>query len=302
MSLYAPKTCSSRCGTNFEVYVSKADFKFNAAHFVAFQGFRERLHGHNYTVGVRLLGSRQICSDGYVLDFGDVKKVVKVVCKKLNERFLCPTKSDVIDMEIIDADSKGNGDQNKSKSVVLVCEDGSRFAIPLDDCAMLPIMHATVEELAIYVWGEILDGLDPEQLRRRGIHTMEVVMAEAPGQEAVFRLEIPETSTGDRFRLDVPSFIRSGEIELTPKPCLSQEETSVAPNKLEVSDTSTASRISASESTVAHCSPNSLRCDESCSLSSFSKQLEALAAALNEKRPSDRDLTADDLRSLLEKK
>jgi len=234
--------------------------------------------------------------------FGDVKKVVKVVCKKLNERFLCPTKSDVIDMEIIDADSKGNGDQNKSKSVVLVCEDGSRFAIPLDDCAMLPIMHATVEELAIYVWGEILDGLDPEQLRRRGIHTMEVVMAEAPGQEAVFRLEIPETSTGDRFRLDVPSFIRSGEIELTPKPCLSQEETSVAPNKLEVSDTSTASRISASESTVAHCSPNSLRCDESCSLSSFSKQLEALAAALNEKRPSDRDLTADDLRSLLEKK
>jgi hypothetical protein len=38
----------------YSVYVAKADFKFNAAHFVAYKGFRERLHGHNYTVGVRL--------------------------------------------------------------------------------------------------------------------------------------------------------------------------------------------------------------------------------------------------------
>ena len=38
----------------YSVFVAKADFKFNAAHFVAYKGFRERLHGHNYTVGVRL--------------------------------------------------------------------------------------------------------------------------------------------------------------------------------------------------------------------------------------------------------
>lgn len=288
------KATSSRYVTNFEVYVSKESFKFNAAHFVAFQGFRERLHGHNYTVGVRLLGSRQISSDGYVLDFGDVKKVVKVVCKNLNERFLCPTKSDVIDMQIEE-------DGNNSKSVVLTCEDGARFVIPHDDCVMLPIVHATVEELAIYVWGEVLDGLDHKLLLRRGIHTMEVIMAESPGQEAVFRLEIPETKTGDRFRLDVPSFIRSGEIELTPKPCLGQEESSVATSKPQVSYTANASTMTASESTVAHGNAKS-PCCESCSLSSFSNQLEALASALNEKRPSDDELTADDLRSLLEKK
>ena len=43
------------------------------AHFVAFKGFRERLHGHNYTVGVRVFGPLSE-GDGYVLDFGDVKK------------------------------------------------------------------------------------------------------------------------------------------------------------------------------------------------------------------------------------
>jgi hypothetical protein len=34
-----------------------------------FAGFRERLHGHNYRVSVRLLGERQIGADGYVIDW-----------------------------------------------------------------------------------------------------------------------------------------------------------------------------------------------------------------------------------------
>ena len=45
----------------FEVFVGKEDFKFSSSHFVAFDGFRERLHGHNYTCTVRLKGEvRQI--------------------------------------------------------------------------------------------------------------------------------------------------------------------------------------------------------------------------------------------------
>lgn len=40
----------------FEVFVGKEDFKFSCSHFVAFDGYRERLHGHNYSVGVRLTG------------------------------------------------------------------------------------------------------------------------------------------------------------------------------------------------------------------------------------------------------
>jgi 6-pyruvoyltetrahydropterin/6-carboxytetrahydropterin synthase len=221
---------SSRHRTNFEVNVSKADFKFNAAHFVAYKGFRELLHGHNYLVSVRLLGSRQISHDGYVLDFGDVKKVTKAVCKNLNERFMCPVKSDVVDVTIVDAEreNSSNGNALKSKSVVLNCEDGSKFVIPHEDCIMLPIVHATAEELAVYVWGEILNGLTSIVLRRRGIHTMEVTVAEAPGQEAVFRHEIPETTS----RFDVASFIIRGDIQIEPEPCLNQhsEETQESQN------------------------------------------------------------------------
>ena len=82
----------------FEVQVRSERFKFNAAHFVAFRGYRERLHGHNYTVGVRVFGPVSPV-DGYVLDFGDVKKTVRSVCEGFNERFLCPCRSDVLKIE-----------------------------------------------------------------------------------------------------------------------------------------------------------------------------------------------------------
>jgi 6-pyruvoyltetrahydropterin/6-carboxytetrahydropterin synthase len=50
--------------------VSTPELKFNCAHFIAFLGFRERLHGHNYTMSVRVSG--EIGDDGYVIDFGYV--------------------------------------------------------------------------------------------------------------------------------------------------------------------------------------------------------------------------------------
>ena len=43
--------------SEFEVVVDKDDLKFNCAHFVAYNGFRERLHGHNYNVVVKLVGT-----------------------------------------------------------------------------------------------------------------------------------------------------------------------------------------------------------------------------------------------------
>jgi 6-pyruvoyl-tetrahydropterin synthase len=155
---------------SFEVRVAKETFRFNAAHFVAFQGFREHLHGHNYTVSVRLIGSNKICPDGYVLDFGDVKKVTKSVCKELNDNFLCPMYSDVLKINI----EKDPTKETQQGSVTILCEDGARFVFPESDCILLPIVHATTEELAMFLWQRILQGLDADVLRKRAIKTLEV--------------------------------------------------------------------------------------------------------------------------------
>lgn len=124
----------------FEVFVSKEDLKFNCAHFIAYKGFRERLHGHNYRVSVRIVGADTVNDDGYVMDFGDIKKQARALCSSINEYFICPMRSR--DLTITE---EGN-------QLCIECEDGARFAFPRSDCAMLPIFHSSAEELAHWFW------------------------------------------------------------------------------------------------------------------------------------------------------
>lgn len=85
---------------------------------------------------------------------------------------------------------------------------------------MIPIVHATTEELAVYLWGRILHGLDADYLLKRGIHTMEITCAEAIGQDATFRMEIPQDLDGHDF--DVSQYIMNGD--LVPMPCPSNPD------------------------------------------------------------------------------
>ena len=84
----------------YDVYIGRSDMKFSCAHFIAFHGFREKLHGHNYNLSVRLTGSK--ITDGYLIDFGIVKKVCRKLCKDLHERFLCPLYSNALIINIKD--------------------------------------------------------------------------------------------------------------------------------------------------------------------------------------------------------
>ena len=175
-------------GLPFEVHVQKEDFKFAASHFVAFKGYRERIHGHNYRVGVRLLGER-IQSDGYLLDFGDVKKAVRKLCKSWNEHFICPMNSDVLKI-----DEFSLGEEEGNVHMRLICEDNSVFVFPKSDCLLLPITHATTEEMSVYIWVKVLEMLEDNSvyLSSRGIKTMEITVQEAVGQESVFRCDVDE--------------------------------------------------------------------------------------------------------------
>lgn len=64
---------------DFQVRVESQDFHFSCGHFVAYEGYRERLHGHTYTVKMRIGG--RLNPDGYVVDFNLCKRVVRETCK-----------------------------------------------------------------------------------------------------------------------------------------------------------------------------------------------------------------------------
>src|SRR6059036_3006382 len=156
----------------YSVVVSKDYLKFAAAHFIAYPGFREPLHGHNYQVSVRI--EADLGPDGYVLDFGLVKRVAKALCDELDERVLVPEASDCLAVTRL------------TDAVEVTTESGDRFRFPAADVRLLPIAHSSAEELAAYLLGRLRDALRGEA-GGRGLAALEVGVAEAPGQVAFCR-------------------------------------------------------------------------------------------------------------------
>lgn len=92
---------------------------------------------------------------------------------------------------------------------------------PRQDCLLLPIMHSTCEELAIYVYGRLLQEMDREYLAARGVKEMTVTVSEAAGQDAMLTRRIPVVEeNGEAFNLE--NYISKGSIP--PVPCLTDTE------------------------------------------------------------------------------
>ncbi|MFN8543907.1 MAG: 6-carboxytetrahydropterin synthase [Candidatus Binatia bacterium] len=153
----------------YSVVVTKEYLKFAAAHFMAYPGFRERLHGHNYQMSVRV--EADLGPEGYVLDFGLVKRLAKELCGELDERMILPERSDCLTIVA------------GSDTVEVTTEEGHRFRFPAADVRLLPIAHSSAEELAGYLLGRLRDRLAIETGCRR-LALLEVGVAEAPGQAA----------------------------------------------------------------------------------------------------------------------
>lgn len=157
---------------SFRVHVTKDYLKFSAAHFIAYPGFRERLHGHNYRVSVAIHGP--LGRQGYVVDFGVVKRIARRLCDRLDEHLLIPEKSDCLTV-------REEGER------VFVRYEHDEFSFPRGDVLLLPIVHSSAEELAQYLAGELRRELAEEGVA--GLTAIEVGVEESFGQSAIFRQE-----------------------------------------------------------------------------------------------------------------
>ncbi len=158
--------------SEFAIEVAKENLKFSAAHFIAYPGFREPLHGHNYQVGVRVEG--KLASTGYVIDFGLIKKIVKSIVERIDERTIVPAQSDCLKIDY------------PNDRQVRVRYDADEFILPASDVAMLPIVHSSAEELARYIWTELVAGLKGCGAASEA-EVIEISVAEGPGQAGIYR-------------------------------------------------------------------------------------------------------------------
>ena len=78
--------------------VAKEYFKFSSAHFLIFpDGTRERLHGHNYRVYVEV--DAGLGEHGLVIDFKQIKPIVRDLVDSLDEYWLVPGEHQVLRVE-----------------------------------------------------------------------------------------------------------------------------------------------------------------------------------------------------------
>jgi 6-pyruvoyltetrahydropterin/6-carboxytetrahydropterin synthase len=156
----------------WSIDIYKEYFKFSAAHFLIFpDGSAERLHGHNYRVFVEI--AAELSRHGLVLDFKQVKPVVREMVDELDEHWLVPGEHPVLRWN-----DRGDG----------VCEVrylDRYYAAPTNDLIVLPINNTSSENLATWLGRELqrrLSARFPELV----VHQLRLAVEETAGQSGVY--------------------------------------------------------------------------------------------------------------------
>ena len=153
---------------NQSIRLEKEDFKFSCAHFLIFpDGSKERLHGHNYRVSVEIEGP--MGPGGLVLDFKQVKPLIRALCDELDELWILPGEHPELK---IDARPDGHTE---------VTYRASRYLAPTTDVVVLPITNTSVENLAAWFGARLRERL-AEAVGPEMITGLVVAVEETSGQ------------------------------------------------------------------------------------------------------------------------
>ncbi|HEY7529190.1 MAG TPA: 6-carboxytetrahydropterin synthase [Gemmatimonadota bacterium] len=167
--------------SSYRVHVTKDYLGFASGHFISYEGHEcERLHGHNYRVGVTVEGP--LGPSRYVMNFVTIKRAMKRLADELDHRVLLATRNPVIRV-------REDGD------VVEASCRGKRYLLPRDDVVLLPIENTTAELLARHLLERFRNEL--ESLGGAALTSLEVEVEESPGQSAFCR-ETLGAGTADR--------------------------------------------------------------------------------------------------------
>lgn len=156
----------------FRVVLQKEDFKFSAAHFTVFSPSKaEPLHGHNYRVKLEIAGE-ELDGAGFLVEFHELKRHVRLACAELDERTLIPTANPFIECR-------------EEEGHVLVDFAQRRYRFPREEVLLLPVENATVELFARFLWDRLAPHLD-----RKRVDWLSVAVQETDGQLCYYESDL----------------------------------------------------------------------------------------------------------------
>ena len=160
---------------SWAIHMDKEYFKFSCAHFLIFpDGSKERLHGHNYHVEVEIQGD--LTDRGLVIDFIQVKPVIRELCDELDEHWLVPGEHPELKI-----------DRRDDGHTEVVYRD-ARYLAPSDEVLVLPINNPSAENFATWLGRELVRRLE-QRFGRTQVRKLRVAISETSGQRGVYYFE-----------------------------------------------------------------------------------------------------------------
>ena len=149
------------------IRICKEALHFAAAHFTIFSATeRENLHGHNFQVAADV--DADVGEDGLAFDYNLVKTRLQTLCDGLDERTLLPERSPYLGIA-----------EEQGYTVALF--NGERIPFLPRDVLTLPVANITVEALAEWLGGELLQ--DPG-IAALNMRKLTIKVSSGPGQWA----------------------------------------------------------------------------------------------------------------------
>lgn len=154
--------------TTFEIF--RADLEFSSGHFTIFSSTRrERLHGHNFGVGLIVTGD--VDNNGMMLNYSDLKRELGSIVGILDERFLLPAESPYLRVE--------------ANSAMVTAYFGDEILqFPATDVCILPISNVTLEELSRHICTVLIENMRLHSDSR--VREVTVRVSSRPGQDASY--------------------------------------------------------------------------------------------------------------------
>lgn len=156
------------------IVIAREQYKFSCAHMTVFpDGTKERLHGHNYTLGIALdLDSVALAA---MVPFAPIKAALAEICAAWKERVLIAAHNP--HLKIV---------RDDTELELVLC--GDRYVFPRTDVLVLPIDNISVEALSVHV-AELLRGKLAAVVAPHA-RALEVTVEESPGQGATCTVEL----------------------------------------------------------------------------------------------------------------
>lgn len=155
----------------YGVRVYSKSVHFSSSHVIIGDSLVESLHGHTYSVDLKII-SKQLDSQGFVIDFSICKDLLKSICNDFDKKVLI---------------ARNNPYVTVADEVRIDMPNSTYYKLPLSTCVILDLNNSSTEELAGYITRRIHQGLH----EKSGIFRIETRVAELrSSQEGLFSLQL----------------------------------------------------------------------------------------------------------------